>query len=132
MVPNLSKSEKKILCSRLSLITLTSNVTHFFHFIYLNGCGVILVKYLFNSARVLVSCKPITYIHDPNLHLTMCFRAAAGSLVFTAVRRARATASARALDRANPNPIINFLRYFSFGDSFSLLQSLYLSKRAPS
>ena len=34
-------------------------------------------------------------------HLTKCFRATAGALVSQVVRRARATASARALDRAN-------------------------------
>ena len=33
-------------------------------------------------------------------HLTMCFRATAGALVSQVKRRARATASARALDRA--------------------------------
>ena len=50
------------------------------------------------NASVYLDNRPVKF------HLTMCFRATAGALVSQAlvsqVRRARATASARALDRA--------------------------------
>ena len=49
---------------------------------------------------------PFVARRDPQFHLTMCFRAAAGALVsqvkFYRLRRSRATASERAMVRVNP------------------------------
>ena len=62
-----------------------------------------------------------------NIHLTKCFRATAGALVSqvkTAVSRARATASARALDRARLNTLVKFLRKGVSKAKFTILLTI--------
>ena len=65
-------------------------------------------------------------IYTVRVHLTMCFRATAGALVSQVKRRARATASARALDRATVRVIgirINSKTKFLVKQNFYLPQN---------